>query len=50
MVILMLLTGTVNTIATKYQDIQCVEYNAKNEKDEQANRCTKEILPPSDEW
>ena len=31
LVILMLLTGTVNTIATKYQDIQCVEYNAKNE-------------------
>jgi drug/metabolite transporter (DMT)-like permease len=31
LIILMLLTGTVNTIATKYQDIQCVEYNAKGE-------------------
>ena len=27
LVILMLLTGTVNTIATKYQDIVCVKFN-----------------------
>ena len=31
LVVLMLLTGTINTIATKYQDIQCVKYNEKNE-------------------
>lgn len=31
LVVLMLLTGTINTIATKYQDIQCVKYNEKGE-------------------
>ena len=47
---LVLFGDGLQTLASDFLPPSVNPANAKNEKNEQANRCTKEILPPSDEW